>query len=220
MRGSRERRRATGVSLLAAAFEETTVRRLARAREADHDDGMRHVCEYPPVGHRVVVVLCTMVVGRVAEVVSRNVARRVIARGDSASEFVPRRSVVGGDEDVATAADHGLREPLPFSRVVAWSTRVETYIAPCAPSLFLKPLWRAFEVVADRADMRSRREGARRSGGGSLVGARADAGQRGQPSSPVCCFKRGPEDSPLYPRHASLFAPGWTADGLEGIRRE
>ena len=76
------------------------------------------------------------------------------------------------------------------------------------------------QVLADRADVRGRREGARRSGGGSLVGVRPDAGQRGQPSPPVRCFERGPEDSSLYPRHTSLFAPGRAADGLEGICRE
>ena len=56
-----------------------------------------------------------MVVGRVAEVVSPDVARRAIVRGDAAHEFVPRRSVVGGDEDVAAAVD-GCREPFPFFR--------------------------------------------------------------------------------------------------------
>ena len=66
---------------------------------------MRHVCEYPPVGHGVVVVGAGMVVGTMAEVVSPNVARRAIVRGDAAHEFVPRRSVIAGDEDVAAAVD-------------------------------------------------------------------------------------------------------------------
>ena len=50
-----------------------------------------------------------------AQVVPPDVARRVIARGDAARELVSRRSVVGGDEDVAAAVD-GCREPFPFFR--------------------------------------------------------------------------------------------------------
>ena len=46
-----------------------------------------------------------MVVGRVAEVVSFNIARHAIMRGDAAREFVPRRRVIAGDVDVAAAAD-------------------------------------------------------------------------------------------------------------------
>ena len=116
---------------------------MSRCAVPENDDD-RH--EYPR-RQRVVIISTRMVVGRVAEVVSPDVARRAIARSDTAHEFVSRRRVVAGDED-GTATVDGSHEPCPFGLVL-----VETNIGRLpAPSVFLNSLRRSFEVVADRAD--------------------------------------------------------------------
>ncbi len=69
-----------------------------------------------------------MVVRRVAEVVSPDVARRAIARSDTAHEFVSRRRVVAGDEDGTTTVN-GRREPVPFGLSVLVETNIGRVIA-------------------------------------------------------------------------------------------
>ena len=71
-----------------------------------------------PRSHRVVVVGARMVVGRMAQLIPSDVARRAIVRGDAANKFVPRRSVIAGDEDVAAAVwtVHNFLRACPWRR--------------------------------------------------------------------------------------------------------